>query len=89
MPPVSERVVAPISDAELERRWSAVRKEMADRKIDVLVRARPEDRDSVEAIRNLVVNPGSGAPVTLSSVADIVETTGPSDRKSTRLNSSH
>jgi Xaa-Pro aminopeptidase len=37
MAPMSERVVAPISDAELERRWSAVRKQMADRKIDVLL----------------------------------------------------
>ncbi len=57
----------------------ATRYSFRDRKIDVLVRSRPEDRNSVEAIRNLVVNPGSGAPITLSSVADIVETTGPSE----------
>ncbi|QIK81465.1 efflux RND transporter permease subunit [Lysobacter sp. HDW10] len=57
----------------------ATRYSFRDRKIDVLVRSRPEDRNSVEAIRNLVVNPGSGAPVTLASVADIVETTGPSE----------
>ena len=34
---MSKRVLAPISDAELERRWLAVRKEMADRRIDALV----------------------------------------------------
>ncbi len=32
-----ERIINPISTAELERRWSAVRKAMAERKIDVLV----------------------------------------------------
>ena len=37
MAPMSERVVAPISDAELERRWAAVRREMAARKIDALL----------------------------------------------------
>ena len=34
---MNERVNAPISDAELERRWAAVRKAMAEQKIDVLV----------------------------------------------------
>ena len=37
MAAMSERVVAPISTAELERRWAAARKEMSDRKIDALV----------------------------------------------------
>ena len=32
-----ERIINPISTAELERRWSATRKAMAERKIDVLV----------------------------------------------------
>jgi len=57
----------------------ATRYSFRDRKIDVLVRARPQDRSSIEAIRNLVVNPGKGAPVTLASVADIVDTMGPSE----------
>ena len=34
---ISERVSAPISTAELERRWAAVRKEMQSRRIDVLL----------------------------------------------------
>lgn len=57
----------------------ATRYSFRDRKIDVLVRANEADRGSVEAIRNIIVNPGSGAPVTLSSVADVVQTTGPSE----------
>ena len=57
----------------------ATRSSFRDRKIDVLVRARESDRDSVESIRRLIVNPGSGTPVELSAVADIVATTGPSE----------
>ena len=34
---MSERVVAPISTAELERRWAAVRAQMKSRKIDALL----------------------------------------------------
>ena len=33
----SERLISPISTAELERRWGAVRAAMAAQKIDVLV----------------------------------------------------
>jgi HAE1 family hydrophobic/amphiphilic exporter-1 len=50
-----------------------------DRKIDVLVRARQEDRKSVERISQLLVNPESDRPVTLDAVADIVVGTGPSE----------
>src|SRR5690606_31570766 len=49
------------------------------RKIDVLVRAEESQRDSVDQIRNLVVNPGGGRPVRLSAVADVVATVGPSE----------
>src|SRR5262245_25775863 len=37
MSDVAERINHPISGAELERRWSAVRKAMADRRIDALL----------------------------------------------------
>ncbi len=57
----------------------ATRYSFLDRKIDVLVRAVESDRASVEDIRNLVVNPESDRPVTLSSVADVVATEGPSE----------
>jgi hydrophobic/amphiphilic exporter-1 (mainly G- bacteria), HAE1 family len=57
----------------------ATRYSFRDRKIDVLVRAREEDRASVEDIRNLIVNPESDKPVTLSAVADILATEGPGE----------
>jgi hydrophobic/amphiphilic exporter-1 (mainly G- bacteria), HAE1 family len=57
----------------------ATRYSFRDRKIDVLVRAQLSDRASVDDIRHLIVNPGSARPVTLDSVADVVETTGPSE----------
>ena len=57
----------------------ATRYSFRDRKIDVLVRARESDRNSVEAIRRLIVNPESARPVTLESVAEVVATQGPSE----------
>jgi len=57
----------------------ATRYSFRDRKIDVLVRAQESDRSSVEDLRRLIVNPGSGTPVELASVADVVATTGPSE----------
>jgi HAE1 family hydrophobic/amphiphilic exporter-1 len=50
-----------------------------DRKIDVLVRAREEDRYSIERIRRLIVNPESPRPVPLSAVAEIVIDSGPAE----------
>lgn len=57
----------------------ATRYSWRDRKIDVLVRAAEVDRSSVDDIRDLVINPKSERPVTLSSVADIVVTEGPAE----------
>ena len=57
----------------------ATRYSFRDRKIDVLVRAQADQRSSVEDIKRLIVNPGGGNPVTLESVADVVQTTGPSE----------
>ncbi len=57
----------------------ATRYSFRDRKIDVLVRAREADRDSLQAIRRLIVNPDSARPVTLESVADVTAGTGPSE----------
>ncbi len=57
----------------------ATRYSFRSRKIDVLVRASQNDRASVDDIRNLIVNPGAANPVTLSTVADVVATTGPSE----------
>lgn len=57
----------------------ATRYSFRDRKIDVLVRAREQDRASVAEIRNLIVNPRSERPVPLSAVAEVRETIGPSE----------
>src|SRR5690606_1934736 len=57
----------------------ATRYSFRDRKIDVLVRVRESERSSVEDIRRLVVNPTGSNPVELSSVAEVVSTTGPSE----------
>jgi len=57
----------------------ATRYSFRDRKIDVLVRALESDRASVEDVRNLIVNPESDKPVTLSAVADILATEGPGE----------
>ncbi|UXI67126.1 efflux RND transporter permease subunit [Tahibacter amnicola] len=57
----------------------ATRYNFRDRKIDVLVRAKEDDRTGVEDIRNLIVNPGMEKPIRLSAVADVVATKGPSE----------
>jgi len=57
----------------------ATRYSFRDRKIDVLVRSRESERNSVESIRKLIVNPQSEHPVTLDAVADVVATIGPSE----------
>ena len=57
----------------------ATRYSFRDRKIDVLVRAREQDRASVDDIRRLIVNPESDKPVTLASVAEVVSTIGTSE----------
>ena len=57
----------------------ATRYSFRDRKIDVLVRAQEADRASVAEIRALIINPQSERPVTLSAVADVVETIGPGE----------
>lgn len=68
-----------------DRVVSKVRGEVAtkyswhDRKIDVLVRAREEDRASIDQIRRLVVNPESDRPVPLEAIADVIIDEGPGE----------
>ena len=70
---VADRVVANVR-GEVATRYS-----WHDRKIDVLVRARDEDRSSVEQIRRILINPESDRPIPLEAVADIVVDTGPGE----------
>lgn len=57
----------------------ATRYNWRDRKIDVLVRVSEAERQSIEAVRNLIVNPASEHPVPLSSVAEIRVAEGPAE----------
>ena len=57
----------------------ATRYSFRDRKIDVLVRAAEDQRNSIDKIRNMTVQTTSGRSVVLSTVADVVTTEGPSE----------
>jgi len=57
----------------------ATRYTWRERRIDVLVRAQDDQRDSVERLGQLVVNPDSDRPVTLETVADLSQVVGPAD----------
>jgi len=48
-----------------------------DRKIDIVVRSKLAQRDSVADLRELIINPQSGFPITLDSVASISLQVGP------------
>lgn len=50
-----------------------------DRKIDIRVRARDEDRRNVEDLRRLTINPNGAIPVPLAAVADVTVERGPSE----------
>ncbi|GAB5408262.1 MAG: efflux RND transporter permease subunit [Balneolaceae bacterium] len=70
---VADRVVSNV------RGDVATRYSWRDRKIDVLVRARQQDRASAEEIQQLIVNPGSERPIPLSAIAEIKVANGPSE----------
>lgn len=70
---VSDQVVGKI------RGRVATRYSWRDRKIDVLVRISEDERQSINAVRDLIINPQSAHPVPLSSVAEIVVGEGPAE----------
>jgi len=57
----------------------ATRFSWRDRKVDVLVRVSEDERQSIAAVRELIVNPQSAAPVPLSSVSEIRIAEGPAE----------
>ncbi|TVQ30549.1 MAG: efflux RND transporter permease subunit [Wenzhouxiangella sp.] len=57
----------------------ATRYTWRERRIDVLVRARDDQRESLERLAQLVVNPGAERPITLDAVADLSLAIGPSE----------
>jgi HAE1 family hydrophobic/amphiphilic exporter-1 len=74
---VSDQVVGKI------RGRVATRYSWRDRKIDVLVRLSEEERQSIAAVRELIINPQSDRPVPLSSVAEIRVAEGPAEIRRT------
>ena len=70
---ISDQVVGKI------RGTVATRFSWRDRKIDVLVRLSEGERQSIAAVRDLIVNPESEFPVPLSSVADVRIAEGPAE----------
>ncbi len=50
-----------------------------DRKIDILVRLREEDRESIDDLRRIIVNPDAAVPIPLEAVADIRVKEGPAE----------
>lgn len=52
---------------------------LADRKIDILVRSEQADRDSLQDLRQLIINPGAEREIPLSAVADVTAIVGPSE----------
>ena len=74
-------VVSEIADRVVKkvRGEVATRYTWRDRKIDVLVRNKEEQRASVEEIRRLIVNPESDRPVPLEAVAEVRVALGPSE----------
>jgi hydrophobic/amphiphilic exporter-1 (mainly G- bacteria), HAE1 family len=61
----------------------ATRYSLRDRKVDVLVRSRELDRDSLDAIKRLIINPTSDKPSTLEAVARVEITEGPAEIRRT------
>jgi HAE1 family hydrophobic/amphiphilic exporter-1 len=55
----------------------ATRYSWRDRKIDVRVRAQEEDRQTVDELRQLIVNADAGQPIPLYAVADVRVDVGP------------
>lgn len=70
---ISDQVVGKI------RGKVATRFSFRDRKIDVLVRLSEAERQSISAVRELIINPESEFPVPLTSVAEIRIDEGPAE----------
>lgn len=52
---------------------------MADRKVDILVRTAKTQRDQIEDIGKIIINPGAEQPVPLHAVAKVFLSNGPSE----------
>ncbi|MCP3924464.1 MAG: efflux RND transporter permease subunit [Desulfobacterales bacterium] len=56
---------------------------LKEQKIDIRIRSKKSDRNSIKDIKNIIINPESNKPVTLEEVAKVKEDTGPSEIRRT------
>jgi HAE1 family hydrophobic/amphiphilic exporter-1 len=59
--------------------FEATRFNLKDRRIPILVRLSMDDRETVQDVREVIVNPGGDRPIRLASVAEITLGEGPSE----------
>jgi len=59
--------------------FEATRFNLKDRRIPIVVRLAMDDRETVDDVRGIIVNPGGERPIRLASVADVVLGEGPSE----------
>jgi len=59
--------------------YEATRFNLKDRRIPIVVRLNLDDRETVEDIRGMIINPGADRPIRLASVADVTLGEGPSE----------
>jgi HAE1 family hydrophobic/amphiphilic exporter-1 len=59
--------------------YEATRFNLKDRRIPIVVRLALDDRETVEDIRGIVINPGGDRPIQLASVAEVTLGEGPSE----------
>jgi HAE1 family hydrophobic/amphiphilic exporter-1 len=59
--------------------FEATRFNLKDRRIPIVVRLAMDDRETVEDIRGVIINPGGERPIRLAAVADVVLGEGPSE----------
>ncbi|MDH3285537.1 MAG: efflux RND transporter permease subunit, partial [Acidobacteriota bacterium] len=57
----------------------ATKLNLKDRRIPIIVRLTTEDRETLQDIRSIIVNPGGSRPLPLSAVADVSLNEGPSE----------
>lgn len=57
----------------------ATKLSVGDRKVDILVRTNENDRNSINDLKQLIVNSNANMPITLADVAVVSLTTGPSE----------
>lgn len=72
--PDVSRLIATSIGGEVATKFS-----VNDRKVDILVRTQSSQRDSVEDIAQMIVNPGSSPSIPLHAVADVSMSIGPSE----------